>query len=145
MDRPGVSHTGKRTPPLASMAVTCHMERTRRTKSAYEHAWHTKLGALNLQDAMGCEALSTSKNKRNGTWCWHLALGTGFPPALRPPNRFHMNFLEVPLQFLAVGQFSFTPTQSASPNEVINAKISMKHRRFSPFSCLGLGPAVFPG
>ena len=64
---------------------------------------------------------------------------------LMQPNLSHMDFLGGRVAIHSSRTTSSKPTKSASPNELINQEISKKNRRFSPFSFLGFGPAVFPG
>ena len=58
---------------------------------------------------------------------------------------FSYGFLAGPVAIHSSRTTSSKPTKSASPNEFINPEISMKHHRFSPYSFLGFGPAIFPG
>ena len=66
------------------------------------------------------------------------------PVTLRHPNLSHIDFLDSP----AAIHSSRTPisdaTQSASPNELMHPRKTMKNHTISIYSFLGSGPAIFP-
>ena len=88
------------------------------------------------------------KGHRSLTKCFQTMKSMTFActrATLRQPNLSHMDCVGSPAAIHSSRTTSSKPTQSVSPNELINPEISKKKRRFSPFSSLGFGPAVFPG
>ena len=55
-----------------------------------------------------------------------------------------MDFLEGPAAIHSSTTTYSSATQSPSPNELINPKISMKNHQIFTYSFLGSGPAIFP-